>query len=94
MLRANLRNHCKAHDETPLSTIPRDVKTRWNSTINMLGKALEVKLALNGLCEQHKKDKTLTALTDDEWGLLEALYQTSNVRLFRFLDLFLILTVL
>lgn len=47
-----------------------DVKTRWNSTYDMLERAFELKPALNHLCKVNKELVHLE-VTKEEWELLE-----------------------
>ncbi|PPQ87566.1 hypothetical protein CVT26_015429, partial [Gymnopilus dilepis] len=53
--------------------MPRDVKTRWNSTYDMLAFALEYKEALKELTGDMRNGLRAFELDDEEWGLAEEL---------------------
>lgn len=63
----------------------RDVATRWNSTAEMVGRALELHEALNLLVisEYHNRPHSARLrrfqLTKPEWHLLEKLFPLLNV---------------
>jgi len=65
----------------------RDVATRWNSTSELLERALLLRKALNVLVglEQHNKPRTARLqrfkLSGPEWELLEQLWPLLNVYL-------------
>ena len=66
----------------------RAVKTRWNSFTVLLERALEMKDVLYGLCDMHQFNRPdrrgarlrRYILSDEEWTLLEQLYQLLDVR--------------
>jgi len=66
----------------------RDVATRWNSTSELLERALHLRKALTVLVglEQHNKPRTARLqrfkLTGPEWELLEQLWPLLNVYLY------------
>jgi hypothetical protein len=63
----------------------RDVATRWNSTAELVGRALELRKAINLLVisEQHNKSRSARLkrfqLTNREWDLLEKLFPLLEV---------------
>jgi hypothetical protein len=63
-----------------------DVATRWNSTAELLARALELRKALNMLVnfEQHNRARSARLqrfkLSSDEWELLEQLWPLLEVR--------------
>jgi hypothetical protein len=63
----------------------RDVATRWNSTAELLGRALQLREALNMLCtsDLHNKPRSVRLrrflLTKAEWDLLDKLFPLLEV---------------
>ena len=61
--------------------IPRDVKTRWNSTYDMLQVALEYRMALDTLCSRREHGLRAFELSSEEWEIARELCETLKVRL-------------
>ena len=61
--------------------IPRDVKTRWNSTYDMLQVALEYRTALDTLCSRREHGLRAFELSSEEWEIARELCETLKVRL-------------
>jgi hypothetical protein len=59
--------------------MPRDVRTRWNSTYDMLKFALEYKEAIKIVTSDLKNDLRKYELNDEEWGLVGELANTLKV---------------
>lgn len=53
--------------------MPRDVRTRWNSTFTMLSFALEYRTAIEGLTSERKNDLRQFELTEEEWEIVQEL---------------------
>jgi hypothetical protein len=67
----------------PVKTIPRPVKTRWNSLTHSIGAALDVCPALQVVTAGSIGNKYNTkscALDESEWAILEQLHTLFNVR--------------
>ena len=83
-IRADLKIACTKSNTKPALMI-RDVATRWNSTSELLERALHLRKALTVLVglEQHNKPRTARLqrfkLTGAEWELLEQLWPLLNV---------------
>jgi hypothetical protein len=58
---------CQAHGLDFLGVI-LDVKTRWNTVLKMLVRAIKQRPAIDAVAQANKKDK-LRALTDEEWTM-------------------------
>lgn len=63
----------------PSHLIPRDVKTRWNSTFNMLNVAIEYQGTLNDLCAAREHGLRAYKLTADEWAIATELCDVLKV---------------
>lgn len=59
--------------------MPRDVRTRWNSTYTMLSFALEYRTAVEHLTSDRKNDLRQFELSDDEWVIVQELSDTLKV---------------
>ncbi|TFK78992.1 hypothetical protein K466DRAFT_474410, partial [Polyporus arcularius HHB13444] len=57
----------------PPRVLPRDVRTRWNSTYQMLDVALKYREAVDDITGHKKYDLLEYALEDEEWKLAEQL---------------------
>lgn len=64
----------------PDRLIPRDVRTRWNSTFDMLDVALQYKVAVNSLCAQQDSGLRAFELSSDEWTIAGQLRDVLKVR--------------
>ncbi|KAJ2965600.1 hypothetical protein NUW54_g14065 [Trametes sanguinea] len=62
-----------------LRLIPCDVKTRWNSTFDMLRTALDYKTALDTLCSRREHGLRAFELTSEEWGIAQELCDTLKI---------------
>ena len=78
-IRADLENACLKSKIKSVQMV-RDVATRWNSTAELLGRALQLREALNLLVilEHHNRPRSARLrrfqLTKSEWDLLEKLF--------------------
>ena len=63
----------------PIRIMPRDVKTRWNSTYDMLTFALEYRDGINELTSNLKNGLRDFELDDTEWDLAEGLRDVLKV---------------
>ena len=61
--------------------IPRDVKTRWNSTYDMLSEAVKYKAAVKKLCAEEENGLRDLELSADEWETATQLRDALKVRL-------------
>ena len=83
-IRADLQAACNKTDIKPVLMVC-DVATRWNSTSELLTRALQLRKALNLLVgyEQHNKPRTARLqrfrLSAPEWELLEQLWPLLDV---------------
>lgn len=59
--------------------MPRDVRTRWNSTYNMLSFALEYRTAVELLTSDQKNDLRQFELSEEEWDIVRELSDTLKV---------------
>jgi hypothetical protein len=84
-IRPDLETACAKTDTKPALMV-RDVATRWNSTSELLERALHLRRALNLLVgyEQHNKPRSARLqrfkLSVSEWELLEQLWPLLDVR--------------
>lgn len=69
-----------AERKLPNRLIPRDVKTRWNSTYDMLQVALEYREAVDELCSSRDHGVRPFELTAQEWTIAQELCETLKVR--------------
>jgi hypothetical protein len=83
-IRADLETACTKSKIQPLLMV-RDVATRWNSTAELLGRALQLREALNQLVKSEHHNRPRSArlrrfqLTKPEWDLLDKLYPLLDV---------------
>ena len=61
--------------------IPRDVRTRWNSTSEMLDVAWEYRAALQRLCGDMQNGLRDYEISDEEWTLVKHLRKILKVRM-------------
>lgn len=62
--------------------MPRDVRTRWNSTFKMLQFALEHRKAVNELTGNQEYDLRGYELSKEEWVIVEQLCDVLKVSVF------------
>lgn len=63
----------------PQRLIPRDVKTRWNSTYDMLDVAVRYREAVETLCSKADRGLRAFELTAEEWTIAEELRDVLKV---------------
>ena len=86
-IRAELA-HLTGEEDLTAEVLVRAVKTRWNTVTNVLERAISLKDILLELCDKHQFNGPKSArlrrfiLSDDEWTLLDQLYQLLDVRLY------------
>jgi hypothetical protein len=61
-------------------TMPRDVRTRWNSTYDMLVFALRYRVAIDDIARNKNASLRQYELDDDEWLKAQQLCNTLKVR--------------
>lgn len=59
--------------------MPRDVRTRWNSTYEMLSFALEFREAVDNLASNRTMDLRKLELDDGEWKIVTQLCDVLKV---------------
>lgn len=64
----------------PITNLPRDVPTRWNSTFDMLNHALENRKAVDGITRDRDRGLRPYELDNDEWDMLNELREVLKVR--------------
>lgn len=64
----------------PRKAIPRDVRTRWNSTWRMLRFFVDYREAVDRLTEDRKLGLRELEITEEEWGTAEELCAVLQVR--------------
>lgn len=67
--------------QLPEKLLPRDVKTRWNSTYEMLRVAIEYRAAVDMLCMNKNNNLRSYELTPQEWKTAKQLRHILKVRL-------------
>ena len=60
--------------------LPRDVKTRWNSTYDMLETALKYRKVVDAMCADKKNNLRGCELSKREWEIAAQLRATLKVR--------------
>ena len=59
--------------------LPRDVKTRWNSTYDMLATAVEYKVAVKAMCSDAELSLRKYELSKQEWVIVDQLVDVLKV---------------
>jgi hypothetical protein len=67
--------------------IPRDVRTRWNSTYLMLDEAYKLKVAVNKITDMRDMKLRQYEIEGHEWELVRQLRDLLKVRVYLFQDL-------
>lgn len=65
-----------------VTLMPRDVATRWNSTLDLLEYALEHRKAIDLVTQRHELGLRDLELTDEEWeivGQLQSILKVSKM---------------
>lgn len=60
--------------------IPRDVRTRWNSTYDMIVVAIQYKDAVNRVCSEKENGLRDLELDEEEWDVARQLRDALEVR--------------
>ena len=71
----------------PIRLIPRDVKTRWNSTYNMLVMAIKYHLAIDNITANKALKLRKYELDNDDWKIISDLIQVLKVCFLTFIVL-------
>ncbi len=66
--------------ELPCRVLPRDVRTRWNSTFHMLEVALQYKDAIEDITSEKKFGLREYEMDEEEWTMAEQLRNVLKVR--------------
>lgn len=64
----------------PVTNIPRDVATRWNSTFDMLAYVLKHRRAVDAMTQQRDLGLRDLELSDHEWLIVDQLRNVLKVR--------------
>jgi len=64
----------------PVTLMPRDVATRWNSTVGLLEYALKHRKAVDLITQQRELGLRKFELTDNEWVIVEQLQSVLQVQ--------------
>lgn len=64
--------------QRPITLMPRDVATRWNSTFDLLRYGMDHKEAIDVITR--RRDLRKFELVDEEWELVEQLCSVLKVR--------------
>lgn len=62
--------------------MPRDVRTRWNSTYDVLQFALQYRTAIDDITGNKVANLRQYELMDEDWDIAEELCNTLKVRVF------------
>jgi hypothetical protein len=62
--------------------MPRDVRTRWNSTFDMLHFALEYREGIDAITDKVRLGVDKLGLSDEDWKLVKQLQDVLQVRLY------------
>lgn len=73
------RKACAAH-KLPVRLIPRDVKTRWNSTYDMVKMAFKFRPAIDEITADKSLKLRKYELDDDDWRIIGDLLRVLKVR--------------
>ena len=73
------RKACTNH-KLPLNLIPRDVKTRWNSTYDMVKMAFAFRAAIDDITADKSLKLRKYELDDDDWKVIGDLLRVLKVR--------------
>ena len=71
--------HACAAESLPIRLIPRDVKTRWNSTYDMLVMAVKYRLAIDNITANKALKLQKYELDDDDWKIISDLIRVLKV---------------
>ena len=71
---------CVASHDLPERLIPHDVRTRWNSTYDMLEMVLEYRVPYQTMCERTDNGLRGYELSKDEWQVATQLEKVLKVR--------------
>ena len=69
---------CAAH-KLPVNLIPRDVKTRWNSTYDMVKVAFKYRSAIDDITGDKSLKLRKHELDDDDWKIIGDLIRVLKV---------------
>jgi hypothetical protein len=72
------REACKVHNMSA-RLIPRDVKTRWNSTFDMISVALQYRAVLDDITANKALKLRKHELDDGDWAILKDLARVLKV---------------
>ena len=64
----------------PERLLPRDVRTRWNSTFDMLDTAVKYRKAIDRMCSDKKNKLRSYELAKEEWEIARQLREVLKVR--------------
>lgn len=65
----------------PQKAIPRDVRTRWNSTYQMLRFCLDYREAIDQMTGERKLGLRKLEMSEEEWAITDELSDVLKVRL-------------
>ena len=66
--------------EMAVTFMPRDIRTRWNLTFNMLKYALNHRKVINEVTQCHDLGLRKLEISDHEWELMDQLHDVLKVR--------------
>ena len=67
-------------EKVPKKLLPRDVRTRWNSTFEMLAVALPHRVVINKMCEDKAYSLWAYELSQEDWRIARHLHKVLQVR--------------